>query len=270
MPFSPLTKFNVLSPRSIDNENGLVAWYTFDQPGIMIDYARGLHGTINNAPSLASGIIGNAFKFNGSSNYVTLGALPSITSPVSIAAWVNLQANPSGENFTICQRGPDSGSWDITFEFNNNNPRFQVANTSPAAFVLTGASTLATSIWYHLCAVIDSDAAKLRLYVNGSADANSGLSYSGTLRNGGTSWTIGGLNPSGGRYINAVLDDFRVYYRILAPGEVNAIYNQGLADQQGYPENDMPAILSSSYSLSPILSMMASGASPAARTFTGM
>jgi hypothetical protein len=44
------------------------------------------------------------------------------------------------------------------------------------------------------------------------------------------------------RYGAVLIDDVRVYNRQLSAAEVNAIYNQGVAFQQGSPEGEMPAL----------------------------
>ena len=76
--------------------------------------------------------------------------------------------------------------------------------------------------WHHIVGVMDTRAARLRLYVDGTHRAD--VPYAAPApRQGESVWLIGskkgGVSPT-----ECTIDELRVYNRMLSPAEVRALY----------------------------------------------
>lgn len=240
---SPLTKFNVLTTRPSDNENGLVGWWTFDD-GTGTDWSgNGRNGALSGSPSVVQGIIGSALGLNGSSQYVTAtipGGAPAIT---TMMAWVKL-TNYTNYNTFISSPGGAAG-----YQFRANQAT-GIMELDRTATNLVGTSTSSVPLgrWVHVAVSYNDVSGAFVFYINGVIDKSSTNVVttipSATIYIGSFAGTS--------QFFTGSIDDVRIYNRVLAPSEINAIYNQGLAFQQGYPEGEMEALRLSStiYSLS--------------------
>lgn len=257
---SALTKFNVLPPRPIDNLNGLVTWWTFDDGAAIDQSGFQNNGTLVNAPALKEGILGKSLSFNGSNNYV-IGSRIINVSVVSLSLWFKSVSIPGGNPGLIAGfvNGLGSGVTDKVLAYG--------AAGVVSWYVSDGGSKFAVSLssytdgkWHHLCGTADGVVSKL--YIDGALNISvaAGNTYAG--------YTVPNLfvNGASGQntYCQDQVDDVRVYNRAISAAEINAIYNQGIAYQQGYPENEMGALRvpATLYSLSGVPgSFLLSGAS---------
>ena len=82
-------------------------------------------------------------------------------------------------------------------------------------------------VWTHVCTTIQlAHATGLRLYVNGREDANSPTSTLAiaSLNAGTNPLFIGYTSEPGPRPFNGLIDDVRIYKRVLSAGEVKMLY----------------------------------------------
>jgi hypothetical protein len=240
MSFSPLTKFNVLTTRPIDNTDDLVGWFTFDD-GTAQDWSgagNSGHSAGTVVPIPVAGIIGNAVSFNGSTQWFDCTFSNFGPKPFTVACWVN-PVSGAGNNAFVAS-GNSSGG--IEFGVNNTAGTLLL---NRASIVNLGNSTgiLTYGVWSHI-AVTYTAAGVFTFYINGvsaGSGTNNQTFSTGVLQIG---------SCANGDKAHGSLDDLRIYNRVLTPGEINAIYNQGLAFQQGQPEGEMPVARSTSISAS--------------------
>src|SRR5690606_18155732 len=89
--------------------------------------------------------------------------------------------------------------------------------TTSGGTQLDGSASLTLNEWQHVAVAYSQTAGTIRLYVNGKLDAST--SKSGSLT-GYTSLTIGQDHAESGRYLNAVLDDIKIYSYALSPQQI--------------------------------------------------
>jgi len=166
-----------------------------------------------------------ARSFNGSSDIITLGALPVCrTTNFSFAFWFWLNAAPS------------AGSYFTFFNFNSSALAFYIKDTLKFAFYpgntfasfnqssdpWTASSAISAASWNHV-AVVASGGTSATLYTNG-AQNGSALSYGAS---GGsatvTSSLIGNDNSGLGRFWNGRVADLFFIDAVLTPLEIAAL-----------------------------------------------
>ena len=211
--------------------NGLVGYWPFNGKDIYWTSAtagtaydrsgNGNNGTLtsmNQNTSPVAGKIGQALKFDGSSNYVNLGINSSLTpADISISAWV--KADQLGSWNGIIS---NMTSWGTGFSL-------QIGTVQNIAAMISG-SYLTTSwaphvgTWYHIVATHNNSNNYNALYVNGKYENSStqGVSYEASAKT-----YIGVFYTSPNLLFNGIIDEVRIYNRALSAAEVKALYLYG-------------------------------------------
>jgi beta-galactosidase len=210
--------------------NGLLGWWKMDETGGATAFdssVNGLNATVSGA-TFSTGYTSNALALNGGNNNA------SFTSPdtaqTTVAAWV--RADGSGNSSYPFILG--TPGYHIIFRFdgsaNNNALDFATAQTANTTLPVNGEwvtapNTISTGVWYHVAISYDkSSLANVPvLYVNGvrmalTTSANPSVktpSYTGT--------TCIGNRQDGTRGWNGLIDDLRIYNRLLADSEVQSL-----------------------------------------------
>ena len=208
--------------------NGLVAAYSFDDfGGVMTADAsgNGNHGIISEATRTASGYFGNALKFDGVNDWVSVSDSASLdlTSGLTIEAMVNPTTVMSSWRTVLTKEQPGDEVYTLLANNASNKP-VMGQWIKGGITTLDGVSSLAPNTWWHLAATYDGQFQ--RLYVNGvkvSERAQTGLitTSSGVMHIGGNSiW---------GEYFQGIIDEVRVYNRALSSTEVGADYKTAVS-----------------------------------------
>ena len=230
--------------------SGLVGLWSFDGKdvnwGTGTAYDRsgsGNNGSLVNmstSTSPAIGKIGQALKFDGSTNYISVSnsaSLQPLTGDWSVGFWIYRLGTGAGDYPQVIGSRPwvaglDKG-WAVSYttasgllcsHFADGTTGFDV-NTSGAS---CSVNTVPLNSWQHWVAVFSRSTGKLVYYKNGALDTQNSPTFpSGTVNqtdNANIGREIGGANN---RKLNARLDDVRVYNRALSATEVKALYNLG-------------------------------------------
>lgn len=183
------------------------------------------NGSLPNGGTFASGQLALA---SGASQYVNLPPdLLSSFNNFTIETWVKLNS---------------AASWTRIFDFGNNTTSYmfltpQNGSTSRLRFAITtngpgneqqinGNSNLSAGTWYHVAVTLNGSIGVL--YLNGvpvgtnNAMTLTPASFGGTVNN-----YIGRSQYSADAFLNAVLDDFRIYSVALSAAEIAATYALG-------------------------------------------
>jgi len=210
---------------------GLVGMWSFNGPDISgataLDRSgQGNNGTISGAV-LDSGKVGQALKFNGTSDYVDLGSsqIISSTTPFTVSYWANLLAI-SDYKIPITLRTNSSQNWRQFWTLSDNSVYF---GSNSGWVNLKGAlSGSFMGQWHHIVVTYNGSgattAANFSIYDNGislsTSDGGSFTGDTGTSRIGvlsnGTSWPW-----------NGKIDEVRIYNRVLSDAEVKRLYQMG-------------------------------------------
>ncbi|WP_419873663.1 LamG-like jellyroll fold domain-containing protein [Candidatus Pristimantibacillus sp. PTI5] len=221
----------------------LVARYTFDeQSGKEVSDAsgNGLHGLVegDDGEWIQDGREGGALKFNGTNQYVDLGASGQLQpKDITVAYWIKRTETMNGRNSNILwfKDGWNGNGFYITYD--GSNPEdlsssymivdgfngFYV-NESPDEFLPLGE-------WTHIAVTFDSETKLGAIYKNG---------ISQTLTVNGTPASITpsaknkmiGMSEYSNSHLNAALDDMRIYDVAMSEADIMALY-EGESESEG-------------------------------------
>lgn len=237
--------------------NGLVGYYpldgdTFDRSG------RNNHGTLVNGVGYRPGKFRHGVGFNGSTNYVDCGAtLGAIVPPLTYATWVYFSEAPAwGDNVfpRIISTFGQSGSYWYGSELllaqatgfsgvAGYGIYFQAGTGGTDVPVRGSTIGITQPGWYHLAATATAGSPTIPLiYINGidvsSTNAFSLGPYAAVT--GLWNMRIGNLpGYAGADYFarsTMVIDDARIYNRVLSPGEVLELAAQRITPRRIWVE----------------------------------
>lgn len=178
-----------------------------------------------------SGKVGKALVFDATNDYVSVGnpAPAQITGPLSLSAWVKLNAN----NVLYGVISKEGSSGQFSYELvvtSSGKASFDVSGTGSAKIAINGNTTLATGTWYHLTGVY-IPGVSITVYVNGVQDGQNTTSIPSSIFNGTGNVQIGAFNTSG--FINGYIDEAKIYPFSLSQSDIIQDYNQGKAQVFG-------------------------------------
>lgn len=195
---------------------------------------------INNGTNVASvgyvaGVVGQAFVFNGTNNYIQIPDSPALSphlgsvGELTVEAWVFLPRLPQFDtgtgqaNRAIVVKGSPS-QWEYgLFVTTNGIPFFNVLQAGGSLYTGATGTTITTNAWHHLAGVM-SKGRYVRLYVDGQL-VSEGSSFSGNTSDGTSPLFIG--RRGDGQYLDGTVDEVTVYGRALNAAEVVALYAAG-------------------------------------------
>ena len=220
---------------------GLVGHWTMDAESVhgtrLLDLSgRDNHGTLGASPSLVPGRVGQtALGLNGTSQYVATPAAFAFAFPaVTYSFWVNLPSTSmTGVFFEDAWHwlgpGEDQGIGACVGTSDGDTPGNHLL------VQLWGVSWQDTFFniglgWRHIAVALSGG--RTNAYLDGARIFVGSSSIAGPSV--GT-FTIGRDNdPNGYRYLNAQMDDVRVYNRALTPAEIWRLYNNPARDRVPY------------------------------------
>lgn len=186
------------------------------------DVASSYDASLVNDASLEAGRDDSVLSLNGNDQYADAGASVLDTSgDYSVSAWVNFD-DVSDFRTAVSQDGENLSEFYLQYRQDENALAF---SCHPADDVNTAAATALgptpnLNQWYHLVGVHDADNDELRLYVDGSlvdtVPYSSGFTTSGDTVLGRALW-----NGDPVDYFEGMIDDVRLFDRVLGPGEIS-------------------------------------------------
>jgi hypothetical protein len=204
----------------IDLACGLVAHYPFN--GNADDASgNGNHGTPTGAEFAANrfGVATSACSFVGTSDsFIRVSDSPSltITSAITIAAWINFEAGG-----TFHPRIVNKVNFELlTYEASRPVRALSFASRDLGR-VTTPTEVLQAGRWTFVAATYDG--AVMRLYVDGALVAENVVT--GSINSSSADLNIGRNAENGSDNFRGSIDDIRIYSRALFPSEVKALFN---------------------------------------------
>ncbi len=225
-----------------DLERGLVGHWTFD--GAEVDWSSTTaeirdrsstraHGNAVGAMAATTspefGILGQAVKFNGTSDSITVGTNAAYyfdgTDPFTIATWFK-SSGGQGTVRGLVERYNATvlGNWYLRIDGANEIIGFREVSPWDG---IRSATKVEVGKWYH--AVFTYDGTNMNLYVNGVSDAAPVAGGSIGLDQANVPVSIGSGTNSGSPtgYFPGTMDDVRIYARALTAEEVKRLYELG-------------------------------------------
>ncbi|MBP9686418.1 MAG: DUF5011 domain-containing protein [Candidatus Doudnabacteria bacterium] len=196
------------------------------------------HGTYGGTPTASVTVPEVRFSdpyslsFNGTNNYVSV-ARP-VADDFTICAWIKTAT--AGNTTNHWQTAPifDAEVPGVANDFGfgvDSNGRIAYGNGGLYDATVNGAVSVIDNDWHHACVTRAWATREVKLYVDGVLDVT-GSTHSARL-NSSTNARIGyGLDGASAKYFNGLIDDVRVYERVLSSGNINLL-------AQGYATEDV-------------------------------
>lgn len=228
---------------------GLIGWWAGDGnardvQGVGLPCLKSYHvrsnGILMNGAKFAWGFVGWAFSFDGIDDYVNVPdtpALHTITTAVTVEAWINPQQTlqaPNFEGWILARRDPlvsegfgisinDGGFMLTQFQ---TDVYSQFASADPGVVQFNGE-------WQHVALTVDTATRQVLFYVNGKPVTTVLIDGSGDISGSFASVShlfIGQRESTDAadscRY-KGLIDEVGLYNRALTPEEIQAIYLVG-------------------------------------------
>jgi len=216
----------------IDSETVLGVWLLDEGKGDITEDAsgNGHDGTLRGSPDWVAGQSGNALEFNGSSTYVNCGNAEALNVELfSVSFWCNIPST-QGWNHMVSRGShgasgsPGSVNWGVMMYDAQETILFETYNDTTWTGITASTST---GEWHHVVATYDGDT--MQLYHDGVLDSTT--SGAGILLDESRAFVIGARSDagSGGEPFIGSIDEVGYFNAILAPEDIEAIMNNGLA-----------------------------------------
>jgi Concanavalin A-like lectin/glucanases superfamily len=200
--------------------NGLVGLWSFDSPDMFNGTAydrsgQGNNGTLTNGPQRTIGKIGQGMQFDGVNDYVVLSdrAYPA---NYSVSVWLYFKGIVGGNESPFFNIGACYSTID-------NDGTLSYWNNGFAGSGSFGGGAFPIGSWQQV--VVTYDGTVLRAYVNGSSFGNTITSTSECT--GASNVFEIGASSAESEFFNGLLDDVRIYNRVLTAQEIKRLYNMG-------------------------------------------
>jgi len=218
--------------------SGLISWWSADiVSGTKVsDISNGNIGTIVGGVTIVPMEAGSAFKFDGSSGYISMGNPVSLnfgTGPFSLEAWFNWDGGGNSGALNIMRKsnypvsGPGAGYW-LRIGRDSNVIEFSVGATTGPDGQSVMTAPISSGVWHHVVATKDSSGA-LKLYVDGKSEGTVIRLASGAEATSEAPFTIGAWDDRFGitELFPGTIDESSVYNRALSASEVQNLFNAG-------------------------------------------
>jgi hypothetical protein len=220
--------------------SGLIAQYKFNEgTGTVVNdsSSNGNHGTIKGQnPHWAQRKQGFCLDFDGAACYVDCGGGPAFafSDAVTLEAWVLPEAQPLTEAGIL---GKHYESYFLTF-YSDGFCYWYINQYGQQGLGNYVKAPLSLGTWHHIAALYSGAARSLDLYVDGILRATRVLNPgSPALIQPSQNFLIG-LNTSLSGFFQGLIDNVRIYNRVLSAGEISQHFQAGekeLEDLEYWP-----------------------------------
>jgi hypothetical protein len=231
-------------PACIQAPAGLVSWWQAD--GTTDDTIGGNNGILVNGVGFANGEVGQAFSFDGVSDYVKIPKAANLDAPsqLTIDFWMKADTNnPIGSRVEGLVTS-DFYGFEIGTAASTPGVLFFISTDSGGHFVNTAdvngtGAVFPAGEWHHIAGVYDG--AKVQLYLDGRVQGKPApvtgqispmLANSFVAIGSSDGRTVCGT-CIGTRYFKGLIDEVDIFNRALSASEVAAIYNAGVYGKCG-------------------------------------
>ena len=211
-----------------DLNDGLVAYYPFN--GNANDESSNENdGTVNGATLIKNrfGSADSAYSFDGVDDYIDVGDIDIIDTPISISSWINILGNNGEYRAIVAKRGSGSDyNYDLTIL--PMNEIYFAWSVGSSQNRIDTTSSLNNDRWYHVVLVYKNDGIAVpQIYVNGVETITDLYTGSNTSHlEESSANTLIGADFIGypKEFFNGSIDDVRIYNRALSDSEIQQLY----------------------------------------------
>jgi hypothetical protein len=211
--------------------DGLISYWTFDEADIEGDTVKdvigGQHATMQGAPRIVDGKVGNALEFDGVSDWLLvsddINAVKIPTKEITLEAWVYPEHFIEWGGYLSCFQ--DNGEFEKGWTLGTNNQISFAVSTEGGNRDGDGeldyikAGVFDVDQWYHVVGVYDGEL--MQLYVNGEMKVDFQGHFGDILYPPNAFLTIGIYKDDNEHFPHkGKLDEVRLYEKALSEAEV--------------------------------------------------
>jgi hypothetical protein len=210
---------------------GMVSWWPGD--GNANDIRGGNNGTLENGATFATGLVAQAFSFDGTDQFVQVPDNANIrfggNMPMSVDMWIYRTSTSQTQHFIGKRQdcnGDANGTYQMGLDFVvSGDCGLFFGQPDVLANTVCSGVDLPLNTWTHLAGTFDGST--IRLYMNGQmigeqTGASLGPSNTAPLLIGATSLACNPFYPTGG-----LIDEVEIFNRALSQTEIQAIVDAG-------------------------------------------
>lgn len=180
--------------------------------------------TTNTSNLTTTGLLGNGFNFNGSSEYLDLGSAAALkfTEDFTVNVWVRL--NSAGVQRIAGNRSSsgDNVGWDLS-KTSGGSATF-ILDEGAVSYSVTATTSIIDSAWHML--TIKRSGSTLSIFIDGVSEGTptgSSTADIGTLAEN----TYVGRTPFSANYFSGDMDSYTAFNRAISDDEIAILYNGG-------------------------------------------
>ena len=191
-------------------------------------------GTLTNGPTPDRGIIGQALRFDGADDYVSVADDSSLDfgaiTDFSASVWIKYTSSATDYTGVVVKAESTDPPWDgwqlvlvgdtIAAEIGDGSSVIGVSQG------LQGSTDLSDGNWHFLTLVAERSTDYIRLYVDGVQEASVSNSVIGN-DNDNTASVLVGTERTSVLFFDGLIDNVRMYNRALSASEVMQLYRLG-------------------------------------------
>jgi len=211
---------------------GLIGYWRFNEGTGILTFDRSgknNHGAFVNGPTWVDGRYGKAIRLDGLDDYVLIGSSDSIefSKSITVSSWVKVNSATGDHQVIVSHwKPPEWIGFVLEFAPDGVTSQFAVEITTGTRVYAYSAIPVTVGSWVHLTGVFDGTSVKI--YVNGTLAGESTLNGSVDLK--GEPILVGAnLSPGDWNWFNGIIDEVKVYNRVLSAAEVATIYTESSA-----------------------------------------
>lgn len=212
---------------------GCVSWWSGDEHAN--DLVGGNNGTLVNGISFATGMVGQAFSFDGIDDRVAIRDTDNLrlTGSLTVESWILIRSFDS-ELGRIFYRGDDRYQYDPIGLYVHQTGVLAFTIQAENLMYTTLSTPVTTGHFLHVAATLDTAARQMKIYVNGGLAVQTFTTVRplGDLDSTQNPGVAIGNTPRNSSYNNpfhGLIDEIAVYNRALNDREIRAIYLAGKA-----------------------------------------
>jgi hypothetical protein len=221
---------------TVDLANGLVGHWSFDDvDGTTVKDSSGndRHGTLVNmdsATDYVDGKVNKAIDLDGSNDYVSIphSSAVDIRRTISVSMWVNFNQLPPNVASLFYKGNGSTPSRTYSFWAYPDGHLHLTSSDGTQQSSDTTTGIVSTGSWHHLVALIDRTNGNFKTYRNNVLVSSDSVRTSDTVSNS-QDLRFGKCLESH-NYLNAKLDEYRLYDRILTTDEIAYLYTSTTTD----------------------------------------
>lgn len=215
----------VIIPGCVQPPSGMVAWWSGDNNAL--DIMGNYDGTLVNG-TYAAGMVGQAFSFDGTDDYVDLpDGFADFTSGFTVGLWANPTSTGYWARFIEFANGAANHNILLTRRSTSNDLAFEVYVAGSSTGMAYAVDAITNNEWHYYAAT--HDATGVKLYKDGVLLAQALDTGTPAIPDIVTRVNnyIGRSNWPGDAYYAGKMDEVAIFNRALTVGEIAAIYNAG-------------------------------------------